>query len=64
MVWLVGLVLSTVWLSKVNIEVWGAVVEQSPHVVVLMFSMVMVEEQLEVTSQVDLVQIGLGWVAW
>ena len=63
MVWLVGLMLSAVWLGEASIKVLGVVVEQSLCLVVLMFSMVWVEVQWEVTSQVDSVQIGLGWVA-
>ena len=63
MVWLVGPLLSAVLLGEVNIEVLGAVVEQSLHLVVLTFSTVLVGEWLKATSQVNSVQIGLDWVA-
>ena len=73
MVWLGAVIPIFVLLDEGSIMVLGAVVEQSPHLVKLKFSMVSVvvpqEIHSEGTSQVHLVQlqwwvqIGLGWVA-
>ena len=69
MVQLEDLVLSIALLDEANIEVCGAEVEQFPHLEVLKFSTIQAEGQLGVMSlidlglSIDLVQIGLGWVA-